>query len=67
MLRSSLILMLACAAAPLNAGKPAAAPPPNPQIDYPAFRALTNEVEPYRQTRLIDWQAFVAAPPSPTS
>jgi len=54
-------LLFAGAATPL-----AAAQPPgyvtrtqgNPQIDYPGFRRLANEVEPYRQTRLIDWAQF---------
>ena len=60
MLRSSLALALACAAAPL-----AAAAPPNPQIDYAGYRRLTNEVEAYRRTRLIDWESFVAAAAQP--
>lgn len=70
MLRSCLVLMLACTAAPLTAGKPAAAIPAataplNPQIDYSTFRRLTAEVEPYRLTRLIDWESFVAAADEP--
>lgn len=72
MLRSCLILMLACTAAPLTAGKPAAAKPApaaaaalNPQIDYSTFRRLTAEVEPYRLTRLIDWETFTAAAGEP--
>ncbi len=60
MLRSSLAFLLACAATPL-----AAAPPPNPQIDYPGFRRLTIDVEAYRATRLIDWAGFVAAAAEP--
>jgi rhodanese-related sulfurtransferase len=30
----------------------------NPQIDYAGFRRLATEVEPYRQTRLVDWAEF---------
>lgn len=30
----------------------------NPLIDYPGFRRLAGEVQPYRQTRLIDWAEF---------
>ena len=45
-----------------GAATPAAAQPPaqraNPQIDYAGFRRLASEVEPYRQTRLIDWAEF---------
>ena len=46
MLRTCLVLVLACAATPLAA---AAAPPPNPQIDYDGYRALIEEVQPYRR------------------
>jgi len=61
MLRSSLVLLLVCAAAsPL-----AAAQPPNPQIDYPGYRRLANDVEAYRRTRLLDWEGFVAAAAAP--
>jgi rhodanese-related sulfurtransferase len=60
MLRSCLALALAGAAAPL-----AAAPPLNPQIDYAGYRALVEEVQPYRRARLIDWNAFVAAADEP--
>lgn len=67
MLRLSPILLpLALAAAPIAAAPAAAAPPAdgavaNPQIDYRSFRLLTSEVQAYRQQRLIDWEAFVAA------
>ena len=45
MLRSCLALLLAAAAAaPLAAAQPA-----NPQIDYPGFRRLAAEVQPYRR------------------
>jgi phage shock protein E len=60
MLRYCLPLLALCAAMPA-----AAAPPANPQIDYSRFRALTNEVEAYRATRLIDWAAFTAAAAEP--
>ncbi|MGZ8282093.1 MAG: rhodanese-like domain-containing protein [Allosphingosinicella sp.] len=71
MMRSCLALALACAAAPLAAAAPrpsappAAAALPVPQIDYASFRQLTAEIEPYRLTRLIDWEAFVAAAEEP--
>jgi phage shock protein E len=76
MLRSCLALLLACAAAPLAAA-PAPAPRPvavpaaarspltNPQIDYDGYRALIEEVQPYRRARLIDWDAFIAAADEP--
>jgi hypothetical protein len=53
MLRPVLVLLLAYAAIPA-----AAAPPSNPQIDYPGFRRLTLDVETYRQDRLVDWATF---------
>ncbi len=56
MLRPCLALLLACTAVPV-----AAAAPVNPQIDYPGFRALTGDVEAYRQQRLVDWAGFAAA------
>jgi len=46
-------LLLAIAAAPA-----AAQPARNPQIDYAGFRRLAGEVEPYRQTRLVNWAEF---------
>lgn len=54
MLQSLVAALLASAA-------PAAAPPLNPQIDYAGYRALIEEVQPYRRARLIDWKAFSAA------
>jgi len=62
MLRHCLALALACAAAPALAQTAAK---PNPQIDFHTFRQLTAEVEPYRQTRLIDWTSFLAAATDP--
>lgn len=60
MLRPILFVSIAVAAAPVEAAAPV-----NPQIDYATFRQLTAEVEPYRQGRLIDWEAFVAAAGEP--
>jgi phage shock protein E len=56
MLRSCIALLALAAASPL-----AAAQPPNPQIDYPAYARLAQEVRDYRATRLIDWRTFLAA------
>lgn len=54
MLRSSLaLLLIAASAAPALAAQPA-----NPQIDYPGFRRLAAEVQPYRDGRLIAWAEF---------
>jgi phage shock protein E len=57
MLRPALVLAACCVALPAAA----AAPPANPQIDYPGFVRLTREVEAYRRGRLVDWPAFAAA------
>jgi rhodanese-related sulfurtransferase len=43
----------------------AAAPPANPQIDYPGFQALTKQVEPMRQRQLLDWASFSALAAQP--
>ncbi|HEY0325898.1 MAG TPA: rhodanese-like domain-containing protein [Allosphingosinicella sp.] len=64
MLRICLPLLALCVAMPAAAA-PQSRPPANPQINYPAFRALTNEVETYRATRLIGWADFVAASREP--
>jgi phage shock protein E len=54
MLSSRLALLLvAASAAPAMAAQPS-----NPQIDYPGFRQLAAEVQPYRQGRLIAWAEF---------
>lgn len=37
----------------------------NPQIDYDGYRALIEEVQPYRRARLIDWDSFIAAAAEP--
>ena len=65
MLRSALVITLAYAATALAAPPAVAAPPENPQIDYSGFRALTQNVDAYRRTRLIDWSAFQAAAAEP--
>jgi hypothetical protein len=60
----ALPLFALAAAAPLvaaQAPQPAARPAvqrDNPLIDYPGFRRLASEVQPYRQTRLINWAEF---------
>lgn len=56
--------MLHFALAALLAATPA---PANPQIDYPGFRDLTLNVEDYRRTRLVGWQAFAAAAAEPNA
>ena len=38
---------------------------PNPQIDYPAFQALTAAVAPQRETRLLPFDAFKAEAAKP--
>jgi phage shock protein E len=43
----------------------APAPLANPQIDYDGYRALIEEVQPYRRARLIDWDAFTLAAAEP--
>jgi len=53
----ALPLLVLAAAAPLAAAPPAPQRD-NPLIDYPGFRRLAGEVQPYRQTRLIDWAEF---------
>src|SRR5687768_15341173 len=60
-----LLAALALAAANPAAAAPAAAPALNPQIDYDGYRALIEEVRPYRRERLIDWKAFTAAAAEP--
>jgi phage shock protein E len=58
MLRSCLALIVLCGATSLTAAPTGRT---NPQIDYAGFRALTRDVEAYRQSRLVDWAAFSAA------
>ena len=50
------LLLLVAVAAPLHAAQPARSD--NPLIDYPGFRRLAGEVQPWRQTRLVDWAEF---------
>ena len=58
----TLLLALALTATPAFAQNAAA---PNPQIDYPAFQALTASVAPARATRLIAFDAFKAEAAKP--
>ena len=57
-MRRTLFLALAFAATPAFAQA-------NPQIDYPAFQALTARVAPERAARLIAFDAFKAAAAQP--
>jgi rhodanese-related sulfurtransferase len=59
-----LFAALAVAAA-TPAPAPASATLLNPQIDYDGYRALIEEVQPYRRARLIDLQTFTAAAAEP--
>jgi phage shock protein E len=52
------------AALALAAAAPSA-PPLNPQIDYDGYRALVEEVQPFRRARLVGWTAFAAAAAEP--
>jgi phage shock protein E len=54
------LLLTSAAASPVLAQPPArqAVQRDNPLIDYPGFRRLAGEVQPYRQTRLIGWAEF---------
>ncbi|HKR25121.1 MAG TPA: rhodanese-like domain-containing protein, partial [Allosphingosinicella sp.] len=61
-------LFAALALAAVHPAPAARAPQPallNPQIDYDGYRALIEEVRPYRLARLIGWDAFVAAAAEP--
>ena len=66
MSRTVLAFALACGALPF-AAVPVSAQPPllNPQIDYDGYRALIEEVRPYRLARLVDWNTFIAAAAEP--
>jgi phage shock protein E len=57
-MHKSLLAALLLAATPALAQGAAA---PNPQIDYPAFQALTASVAPQRASRLLAFDAFKAA------
>src|SRR3954462_2846215 len=55
------LLLTGAAASPVLAARPPARQAvqlDNPLIDYPGFRRLAGEVQPYRQTRLIAWAEF---------
>jgi phage shock protein E len=54
------VLLAAATISPLSAQPRGLIPraPGNPQIDYPGFRRLAEEVQPYRQGRLIAWAEF---------
>jgi rhodanese-related sulfurtransferase len=60
-------LLVAAAALPAAAQPTRSAPSPvqapllNPQMDFEGYRALIEEVRPYRRARLIDWNTFAAA------
>jgi len=56
MRRFTFPILLACFAVPA-----AADPPLNPQMDYDGYRALVEEVRPYRLARLVSWDQFAAA------
>jgi len=53
MSRPTILMVLVLAATAAQA-----APPPNPQIDYPGFVHLTGNVRDYRNTRLVGWPEF---------
>ena len=54
-------MLRAASALLLMAAAPLAAQPVNPQIDYPGYQRLAREVQPYRQTHLVDFAAFSRA------
>lgn len=64
MLRSVLAVALASAVVSL-AAPPLSAQALNPQIDYQGFEKLTQDVHSYRRSRLVDWNAFLAAAAEP--
>jgi len=53
-------MRILCLALLLSATASLADQPANPQIDYRGFQQLAAEVQPYRQTRLVDWPTFSA-------
>ena len=72
MLQPLVAAALALAAVHLAPAAPSTAAPGgpqlsllNPQIDFDGYRALIEEVRPYRLARLIDWNAFIAAAAEP--
>ena len=67
MLQSMVVAVVLAAVHPAPAHNAPPAPPPllNPQMDYDGYRALIEEVRPYRLSRLIDWDTFIAAADEP--
>ena len=65
----ALPLLLAVTALPAAAQPTRSAVQPplllNPQMDFEGYRALIEEVRPYRLARLIDWNSFAAAARQP--
>jgi rhodanese-related sulfurtransferase len=64
----ALPLLLAAAAFPAAAQPTRSAVQPpllNPQMDFDGYRALIEEVRPYRLARLIDWNTFRRATREP--
>ena len=59
------VLLLAAFLAAAPAVAQTAPAPANPQIDYPAFQALTASVAPARETRLIAFDTFKAEAAKP--
>jgi phage shock protein E len=53
-----LLALTAIPAAAQPARSPAQSPLLNPQMDFDGYRALIDEVRPYRLARLIDWDTF---------
>ena len=62
-MRKTLLLALALSTAPVQAQTVQAQS--NPQIDYPAFQALTASVAPQREARLLPFDAFKAEAAKP--
>src|SRR3954465_15559586 len=65
--RKEIVMLRFCLALLLAMAAPLAAQPTNPQIDYRGFQRLAAEVQPYRQSRLIDWAAFAAMAAAPST
>lgn len=62
-----LLALITATAAVAHPAPPAQRPTPaapallNPQMSFDSYRALVNEVRPYRLARLIDWDTFATA------
>lgn len=61
-MRSLLTALALATIAPAAYAQPAG---PNPQIDFAGFNQLANEVEAYRQNRLLSWSQFADAAADP--